>query len=219
MSASLHTDILTPGARAQFEKLKYFCDEFYLAGGTALALQIDHRISVDYDFFSADPIKKTLVAKIEEIFSGATITVLLNNARELTVMIDGVKYTFLHYPFPLVLSLVEAVEGLKLLSIKEILATKAYSIGRRGSIKDYVDIYIGLKERHATLSEIIHLASQKYSEAFNDRLFLEQLLFLDDVEELALSMRQGANPPRHALVDFFTQAIKELTKEKTDTIH
>lgn len=205
----LHTDILTTQARKQLKKLKHFSDDFYLAGGTALALQINHRVSVDFDFFSPEHIKKTLLPNIEEIFVGSIVEVLLNNPRELTLVIDGVKYTFLHYPFPVLQSFVNA-EDIRLLSVEEILVTKAYSIGRRGSFKDYVDMYIGLKNNHTTLARVIELAMKKYGETFNDRLFLEQLLFLDDVEEIKILMRAEIVPSRQVLVDFFTQAIRSL---------
>jgi predicted nucleotidyltransferase component of viral defense system len=208
---NLHKQILTAEALAQFSKLENFRDDFYLAGGTALGLQINHRVSVDFDFFSADPIKKTLLAKVEDVFVGFRISVPLNNSRELTLMVGNVKYTFLHYPFPLVAPLVETDE-LRLLSVKEILATKAYSIGRRGSFKDYVDLYFGLKEQHATLFEIVDLALQKYGDIFNDRLFLEQLLFFSDVEDVEIIAKKGVVPSREELLSFFTLAIATLAK-------
>ena len=101
-------------------------------------------------------------------------------------------------------------EPVDLLSAKEILATKAYSIGRRGSFKDYVDLYVGLRESVASLGEIIELAKRKYEDAFNDRLFLEQLLYLDDVDEITLLMRSGQQPTKQLILDFFTKAIVQL---------
>ena len=50
-----------------FEKLKYF-PEFYLVGGTALALQMGHRISVDFDLFSAKEIPASLLGKVKKVF-------------------------------------------------------------------------------------------------------------------------------------------------------
>jgi predicted nucleotidyltransferase component of viral defense system len=110
-----------------------------------------------------------------------------------------------------VVPLVETDE-LRLLSVKEILATKAYSIGRRGSFKDYVDLYFGLKEQHATLFEIVDLALQKYGDIFNDRLFLEQLLFFSDVEDVEIIAKKGVVPSREELLSFFTLAIATLAK-------
>jgi Nucleotidyl transferase AbiEii toxin, Type IV TA system len=106
----------------------------------------------------------------------------LNTGGELTIHISGVKVTFLHYPFPPLLPLL-GTEPVPLLSTKEILASKAYTIGRRGEFKDYVDLYAGLRGNHSSLSEMIVLARKKYGDAFNDRLFLEQLVYLDDIPD------------------------------------
>lgn len=178
----MEIDVLTPTARALFPLLSRFRDDFYLAGGTALALQIAHRESIDFDLFSDQPITRTLLAGAESHFAGKSLEILVNTGEELTINVSGVKVTFLHYPFPPLLPLV-GIEPVPLLSIKEILASKAYTIGRRGEFKDYVDIYAGLRGNHSSLGEIIVLARKKYGDAFNDRLFLEQLVHLDEIPE------------------------------------
>jgi predicted nucleotidyltransferase component of viral defense system len=207
-SAALHTEILTTEAREQLPIVQALYEEFYLAGGTALALQICHRVSVDFDFFSDAPIKKTLLARMEALFPIAHTVVLLNNARELTLQVNGVKYTFLHYPFPLVYPLVEE-RYLRLLCTKELLVTKAYSIGRRGSFKDYYDLYTGLNEKHITLQELLDSARRKYGDAFQDRLFLEQLLFMDDVEEMAIVPIDRPIVRQEEMVKSFAACISE----------
>ena len=67
--------------------------------------------------------------------------------------------------------------------MREIAATKAYTIGRRGAYKDYIDLYFILSQQHAMLTDIIDVAEKKFGFEFNSRLFLEQLVFLDDVED------------------------------------
>lgn len=204
----LHLDVLTPEAKEFFPKLAAFKGDFYLAGGTALALQLGHRVSVDFDLFSSEPIKKTLLKKVE-VYAGSPVEVLVNDSRELTMLTRGVKHTFLEYPFPLLLPLGKA-GPVDFLSAKEILVTKAYTIGRRGSFKDYVDLYVGIRENVASLGGIIELARTKYGDGFNDRLFLEQLLYLDDVEEVLLQMRAGVLPTKQIITNFFTDAIAQL---------
>ena len=71
MQNNLHTEVLTEECKKQFKKLKNFRENFYLAGGTSMALQIGHRISIDLDFFCANKIKRTLLEKVEEIFKGS----------------------------------------------------------------------------------------------------------------------------------------------------
>ncbi|MFZ1075451.1 MAG: nucleotidyl transferase AbiEii/AbiGii toxin family protein [Minisyncoccia bacterium] len=205
----IHFEALTSEARELFPLLSAFKKDFYLAGGTALALQLGHRISVDFDLFSPDPIKKNLLGKVEALYALRTIEVFINNSRELTLTVSGVKHTFLHYPFPVLLPISEH-EPVDTLSPQEILATKAYTIGRRGSQKDYVDLYTGVSEHVSTLADVIQSARTKYGDAFNDRLFLEQLLYLDDVPQAAMQMLKGAAPTREELVDFFQRQIAGL---------
>ena len=170
----MYLEALNPKGKIIFKKLCAFSD-FYLAGGTALALQIGHRISVDFDFFSEIEIKSSLLSKIKQVFIDNEVVVSVNDSGELTVFIDGIKVTFLYYPFPLLLPLV-VHENISLLSTKEIAATKLYTIGRRGSYKDYIDLYFILVGKHASLEEIIALAKKKYRSYFNERQSLEQLI-------------------------------------------
>ena len=205
----MHSEALTDKGKEIFPKLSKF-EGFYLAGGTALALQIGHRISIDFDFFTGEKIKRTLLAKAEDIFSPSSLEVLVNNSGELTFVVEEVKTTFLTYPFPEMLPKVEIQEAsFKLLSIKELAASKACTIGRRGELKDYVDIYFILKEEHATLSEIFELAAKKYGETFDTRLFLEQLLYLDDVEDVKI---QFLKKPvlKSEIKEFFEEHIRSV---------
>ncbi|MEK7515812.1 MAG: hypothetical protein AAB555_02715, partial [Patescibacteria group bacterium] len=64
----------------------------------------------------------------------------------------------------------------------------------------------------ATFPEIIELADQKYADAFNDRLFLEQLLYLDDVADETLLMLHGyTQPTNKELHDFFSELIRQFS--------
>lgn len=205
----LHLEALTPESKELLPLLSHFKEDFYFAGGTALALQIGHRVSVDFDLFSPDPIKRTLLEKVEAVYAPRPVEAIINNSRELTLLVQGVKHTFLHYPFPLILPLIEDV-SMGMLSPKEILATKAYTIGRRGSLKDYVDLYTGVLEGVSTLPEVIELARRKYGDTFNDRLFLEQLLYLDDVPETTIAMIHRETPTKSGLISFFQKQIEGL---------
>lgn len=203
----MHVEVLDAKGREIFLRLKNFKD-FYLAGGTALALQIGHRISVDFDLFSPHAIARGLLRRVKSVFTDRKVIVSVNNPEELTLFIGGKKVTFLKYPFPLVRKLVP-YRGVRLLSVQEIAATKAYTIGRRGSYKDYVDLYFILRDRHASLPGIINLAVRKYRRDFNARLFLEQLLYLEDIHDTPVKflIREVS---QEQLEKFFTQTVKEM---------
>jgi hypothetical protein len=204
----MHPEVLTKPAAKLFPSLANFSG-FYLAGGTALALQIGHRISVDFDLFTetAEDIDRKLLAAALRIFADADIEPLVNNSDELTLLINGVKITFLRYPFPPRERLL-AYRKIPLLPIREIAVTKAYTIGRRGSFKDYVDLYYVIAEGHTTLSDIVYNAEEKYGIEFNSRLFLEQLLYVADLDDAAIQFLKPLVTPRE-IVSFFEDRIRE----------
>jgi hypothetical protein len=180
MNSNTHLEVLTEEAKKIFPVFSKF-QGFYLAGGTGLALQIGHRVSVDFDFFCDTEIPKTLLQKTKRAFDGFNVIARINNPDELTISVNGVKVTFLKYPFKRLFDPV-LYNGIELLSPKEIAITKAYTIGRRGEYKDYADLFFCLKKNVATLEEIIKFAEQKYGEDFNSRIFLEQLVYFEDIE-------------------------------------
>lgn len=181
----MHPEALTEKGKEIFAKMAAF-PEYYLAGGTALALHLGHRRSFDFDLFSPDTIPRDLLAKTKRVFVPTAVAPSVNNPDELTVFIDGVKVTFLAYPFPVLEDFI-LYEGVRLLSVPELAATKAYTIGRRGAYKDYVDMHAILSGGHASLEGIIDLAKRKYGAEFNARLFLEQLIYLDDVGDTEIT--------------------------------
>lgn len=203
----MHLEVLGEKEKKLLLQLPAF-EGFYLAGGTALALQIGHRISVDFDLFSEREISLFLFDDAQKVFTGHALAASVNNRDELTVFVDGTKITFLRYPFP-VLDTLTIYENLKLLSVKEIAATKAYTVGRRGSFKDYVDLYYVLVEKHASLRDVVDMAERKYTALFNTRLFLEQLIYLDDVTDTAILFLKP-EVSKESLRVFFEEQIKSF---------
>lgn len=202
----MHPEVLTSKQKEIFSKLKNF-PEFYLAGGTALALQIGHRISVDFDFFSEKEIPSELLPKIKKIFRDSKVEVVVDHSEQLTVSITGINLTFAKYPFPPIFRL-KKYKGIKMLSVSEIAATKSYSLGRRATLKDYVDLYYLLKEKYLTLQKLINITKKKYKE-FDPRLFLEQLIFLEDVEDIEIQFLKK-RVSKKEIEKFFQSQIKEL---------
>ncbi|MBU2595310.1 nucleotidyl transferase AbiEii/AbiGii toxin family protein [Patescibacteria group bacterium] len=176
----LHLEILGQERKEIFEKLKAFKDSGCLAGGTALALQLGHRVSVDFDIFCERPIKKNLILEAKKIFKIKDI--LINNQDELTFLTDkGIKISFIYYPFNLKKYYLENCLPMKILSAQGIALTKAYTLNRRNSWRDYLDLYSILKNDLITLKEIIVQSKDVYDEAFSEKLFLAQLIYTDDI--------------------------------------
>lgn len=136
-----------------------------------------------------------------------SFSVAVNDSSQLTLFINGVKLSFLHYPFPLILPL---ISDPKMLSLAELAVTKAYTIGRRGEYKDYVDMYFLLGGGHVSLSNLLKLAKDKYQNDFNDRLFLEQLIYLDDLDTTNVKLLKQPELMKGDVKDFFVKQVALL---------
>ena len=206
----MHQEALTNTGKQLLPYLKVF-KSFYLCSGTALAIQIGHRVSVDFDFFSDNKISKTLQNEVKKTLPESTIIrLIVNNPDELTLFANETKITFLYYPFPLIKPLIN-LNGLQVPAIQELAAIKAYTIGRRGEYKDYIDLYYMLHEKHTSLEEIIETARKKYKNDFNDRLFLEQLIYLDDINLTDIRSLKQDYLTKEKLEKFFKEQIKNLS--------
>jgi hypothetical protein len=91
----IHLDVLNKKRQELLTKLLPYTKDFILAGGTALALQINHRESYNFDFFSSSPILKNSIEKISQTVKIATISV--DSSDELTFFTENeIKVTFRH---------------------------------------------------------------------------------------------------------------------------
>lgn len=207
----MHPEVLGDKAKDIFQKLK-FLPNFYLVGGTALALQIGHRISVDFDLFNNKSLAKNLLPQVEKIFNGYKIDVIVNNSDNLTVSLNKVQLTLFNYPFEVISPFI-TFQDVKILPIGEIGALKAYAVGRRATYKDYFDLYYILSRKLVSLDEIIVLAEKKYQDKFNKRLFLEQLIYLEDVEDTKIKFL-GNMISKKEVSDFFIQLVKKIKLKK-----
>ncbi|MDO8496996.1 MAG: nucleotidyl transferase AbiEii/AbiGii toxin family protein [bacterium] len=178
--SKIYLEILDNNRLDIFNKLKSFKIEGCLAGGTALALQLNHRISEDFDVFINREIDNKLRLKVKEIFGDVTFYV--NTTDQITFITqNGVKVTFLWYYFePLNPTL--PTTSLSLASIDDIAIDKAHTIGRRAVWRDYVDVFYLLKNKHTDLDKIIHMTHKKFKGEFVPTQFLEQLRYFDDVK-------------------------------------
>jgi hypothetical protein len=207
----MHDDALTKEASRllpSFVRLK----SFYLVGGTALALQIGHRLSVDFDFFSREDLPERLLQNVRRVFREAQVEATLRTAEQVNCLINNIKTTFFSYPYDVVLPFIE-YKNVPIISIKELAAMKAFAIGKRLSYKDYVDWYFLLQERHINLEETIAIAEKKYGGDFNDRLFLEQLASLSDIRTSDIDFLRD-EVDRGTMEKFFKKTIQAFTFKK-----
>jgi hypothetical protein len=155
-----------------------FSKEFYLVGGTAIALQIGHRKSIDFDLFSGTSINRERIKK-KIVASGHDFQVIFEDADQLHGVINNVRLTFYEYPYPIQTE-VQFEDVVKMPSLLTLAAMKAFALGKRAKWKDYVDMYFLLKE-HFTLDQIAAHAEQIFGGMFNAKLLRQQLTYYQDV--------------------------------------
>jgi hypothetical protein len=174
-------NILDEQRRSVLPALGFCRDEgFYLAGGTALALQIGHRDSVDFDFFKSDAFDTALLfERLQEALSGMPLVKVQDERRTLTVIAaESIKLSFMGYRYPLLRPVVSA-EHLDLADITDIGCMKLSAITGRATMKDYVDLYFILQR--IPLHELLVMCAEKLPQ-LDRALILKALVFFDDLD-------------------------------------
>lgn len=158
-----------------FEKNKW-----YLAGGTALALQFGHRISVDLDFFT--PQKKFNEGKIAEELSlfGDWETSIIDKGT-IYGKINKAKISLISYPFFIPSESFLKVGTISILSPKDIGAMKIVAISQRGKKRDFFDLF-WISKNVQPLHESIEILKKNYLVKQNNTHIFKSLTYFDDAE-------------------------------------
>ena len=176
----MHDKIIDKKQALVMAILKKFSDKFGMVGGTAFALMLGHRQSIDFDLFTnSDFNNLDLVKKIKG--QGFSIDrILVDEKGQFICVIKGVKFTFLYFPFPVKFKN-QWNDIIKLPDLTTLCALKAYTLGRRSKWKDYVDLYFSF-ESGVKLKEIVDTAKSVFRNEFNAKLFRSQLAYHEDID-------------------------------------
>ncbi len=151
--------------------------ELRLVGGTSLALQIGHRISIDIDLFGKiDADELEVMAQINSI---SNATILKKSVNINIFLINNIKVDIVNYPYPWISSPI-IKNNLLLAGMEDIAAMKLSAITGRGTRKDFIDLFFLLK--HYSLKEMLSFYNQKYADG-NEFLALKSLTYFDDAEQ------------------------------------
>jgi hypothetical protein len=177
-------DVLDPARLNLLEKLACTppVGRSYLAGKTALALLMGHRESVDFDWFTPEPFDPGILSRRMERFG--SVTVAETAPGTFTGWIDDVRITWLCYPNPDLEPFEETPEvpGLRIASLKDIGIMKWTALANRGSIKDFIDLFV-LDRQGLTLKDLFPLLEKKYPDArINTYHMVKSLSWFDDAE-------------------------------------
>lgn len=153
---------------------------FYLAGGTALSLQIGHRLSVDLDFFTPSEDVPSIRKLIEKNLSPFQLTLTDSSWGNLVYLVEDIRVGFYGYGHPLVTPLV-VEEDIHLASIEDIALMKFDALLARASRKDFYDLYFIC--RKMSLRELLDKAPQKYTSVRDFEVQVtKRLVFFENAE-------------------------------------
>lgn len=200
----LHKDprIIAPATFTLIQELQGISElkEFYLVGGTSLALQLGHRNSIDIDLFTqnsftAEEIESALKPKYQ-------FTTTLFRKNTVLASVNGIKTDFIRHDYPFISPPIQE-EGVSYLSKEDIAAMKRHAIIQSGKrLKDFIDIYFLLE--HFCMNEMIDFFRTKYSYT-NPLIALRAVTYFDDIDE-------NMDPPK-MLHPLKTEVIKKRIRE------
>lgn len=190
--------------------LKHFKNDFYLAGGTALALQIGHRDSIDFDFFGPKDIDtKKLFEEITRIFENHKIVKIQEDKNTLTVLINNdIKLSFFGYKYNLINKTIED-ENMRLASMEDIGCMKLSAITSRANNKDYIDLYYILQK--IDLKELLKKAGEKFPD-LDKNLILKSLVYFEDIDIEPISFKNENFVKMNDVEEFLKSKVKNYVE-------
>ena len=197
----MHKEILSKNQIELLPVISGFSKKFFLVGGTAIGLQIGHRQSIDFDLFSNQSIHPLSIKnklKNEKI----SFSIIHQAYDQLHLIISDVKLTFFNYPYNIP-SKLNFDRIIKMPELIDLAAMKALALGGRAKWKDYVDIYFLLKD-YFSLHDIEVRAIEIFDQAFNVKLFRQQLIYFEDIDfsEEVIFMKE--KPSKAEIQSFLT---------------
>jgi hypothetical protein len=180
--------------------------EAYLAGGTGVALQLGHRVSMDLDFFTNKVfIPRVFITKISELGSFA-----YEQASKGTVVghFEGLRFSLFVYKYKLLFKPLSYF-SISVADIRDIAAMKIDAISSRGAKRDFVDLYF-ICQTGYTLVELLNLYNRKYGLlAANHMHIKKSLVFFNDAE--TDEMPKMLKPvPWSKIKEYFDNEVKYL---------
>ena len=180
-----HPQVISPSTRATTHltllalRDANLLADFYLAGGTGLALQLGHRLSRDLDFFSREHFGEEAYLQRLKALGDVSISVKAPDTLHATIL--GTKTSFIAYTYPTLFSTKSFLE-VAVADARDIACMKVSAIASRGAKRDFVDLYacalrFGLKE-------ILQLFDRKYAQAnYNKIHILKSLTYFADADK------------------------------------
>ena len=174
----MHQNILNKDQVNLLPLLHEFSNDYYLVGGTAIALQIGHRRSIDFDLFRKGKIRFRQISNKLERLGFPVTNIVCATEENFTFVLQNVKFTFFDYTYDIAHKIIFD-QYISMPSLLDLGAMKAFAMGKRSKWKDYVDMYF-LLQRYS-LNDISNRSSELFKTMFSKKLFRAQLKYFDDI--------------------------------------
>lgn len=175
----MHQEILAEEQIKLLNFVKKFSRDYFLVGGTAIALQIGHRRSIDFYLFTNNEFENNKIRNIVKRNNLKIGRVYKDEFGQFTFFINKVQFTFFLYPFK-IKSPIIFEKLIKMPDLLSLAAMKAHALSRRAKWKDYVDLYFILSN-HFSVEQISAKSKKLFGNEFNGRIFREALAYFDDI--------------------------------------
>jgi len=176
-----HPEGIASGAEAALVSLRdaSLLENFYLAGGTGLALRFGHRLSRDLDFFASDAFDEQRLLQGMQRLPGFSLTATA--PQTVHAVVQGTKVSFLGYPYPVLFPPVPYLK-VPVADPRDIACMKISAIASRGARRDFVDLYVAAQR--LGLAELLRLFDRKFVQTHYSKLhILKSLTFFEDAEK------------------------------------
>lgn len=187
-----------------------FIEKAYMAGGTALALQIGHRYSVDLDFFTQEEFDEEEV--VREMSKNKGFVLEKKSWRTILGTFNNTKFSLFYYKYPLLTKTLK-FEGINLASKSDIAAMKINAIEGRGTRRDFVDLFFLAKD--FSFEEMFEFYDKKYS-SLSEHLYsiIRGINYFADAEADERPLKMLMEVSWDEVKKFFKKESLRLAKEK-----
>lgn len=158
-------------------------EDAYLGGGTGCALQLGHRLSIDFDFFTGREFEPKAVSselarvgafEVEEIDMGTILGKFM-----------GTRFSLFFYPYPLIFPTLQYL-SLSIANVRDIAAMKIDAIASRGTKRDFIDLYF-ICQKDSRLADLLDIYDKKYGMLASNLMHVKKsLIFFDDADADAM---------------------------------
>jgi len=198
----MHRNILNRNQLDLLPLIHRFSSDYYLAGGTAIALQLGHRRSIDFDVFHHGNVRYQRIQNILKREKVAIDRTLCATEDEFTIWANNVKLTFLNYPYKVPHQ--EWFEHfISMPSLLDLATMKALAMTRRSKWKDYVDMYFLLQR--FSFMDITKRSAELFYPVFDEKSFRMALDYFEDIDYTEEVDYLTDQIPRETVQDFLSE--------------